>query len=135
MRTSRLHPARDVGMNELEEQSFNYATAIVKLSRRLSGEIPAPVAGQLVFSGTAIGAELSEANSLSDKRSQLGNFSAARRASREVQYWLRLIAASEIASEDTIAPLLEEARELNTLLRNLVTRTRVAIDAERGEAP
>lgn len=132
MRTSRLHPVREMEPQELEERTFEFGVAILKLAQRLKPELPEPVINELVRSGAGIGAEVVEARH-AGSASQVESYSAGRRACRQTAYWLRIIATADESQSENIAPLLQEIEHLARGLKMLGTRAKQRIEIGKSK--
>jgi four helix bundle protein len=111
---------------DIQERAFVFAVQIVRLHRIVAKQ---DVAGralgrQVLRSGTSIGANLEEANAGQSRADFVSKCSIALKEARETQYWLRLLAASEIATAEQIAPILAEATEIVAILTTIVKNTR-----------
>lgn len=111
---------------DIQERAFAFAVQIVKLCRTaIQQDAAGRVLGnQLLRSGTAIGANLEEANAGQSRADFVSKCSIALKEARETQYWLRLLAASEILSAKQIAPTLAEATEIVAIMTTIVKNAR-----------
>ena len=78
---------------------------------------------QLVASATSTGAHLEEANAGGSRAQFLALIRGALREARESNYWLRIITATQLASHDRVAMLVEESRELVAILTTIARNT------------
>jgi four helix bundle protein len=81
----------------------------------------------VLASGTSIGANLEEAKASQSRRDAAAKFSIALKEARETAYWLRLLVATDLVDDATVASLLREAEELVSILT--VARRRLAVPA------
>jgi four helix bundle protein len=111
---------------DIQERAFVFAVQIVRLHRIVAKQDVAgrALGGQVLRSGTSIGANLEEANAGQSRADFVSKCSIALKEARETQYWLRLLAASEIATAEQIAPILAEATEIVAILTTIVKNTR-----------
>lgn len=109
---------------DFQTRSFAFACEVVQFYRRLSrdGEVPPPIARQLLRSGCSIGANLEEAKSAQSRRDLLSKFSIALKEARETQYWIRILAASQLGPAAERLRLLQEASEMVAILTSSVKR-------------
>lgn len=109
---------------DYQQRSFEFACQIVRFYRVIARrtEVPAPIARQLLRSGCSIGANLEEAKSAQSRRDLVGRFSIALKESRETQYWLRLLVATDLVRNSGISALQKEAGELVAILTTSVKR-------------
>ena len=111
---------------DIQERAFDFACLIVRLHRELvQRDVTArTLAGQLLRSGTAIGANLEEAHAGQTKPDFIAKCSIALKEARETLYWLRLFRATGIANNETIDPLHTEAHELVSILTTILRNAR-----------
>ncbi|MEW5928035.1 MAG: four helix bundle protein [Gemmatimonadota bacterium] len=109
----------------VRERAFAFAVRVVRLCRRLQG---APVArhpgGQLLRSGTSVGANLEEAHAGQSKRDFVARASIALKEARESLYWLRLLEASGLVPAGRLVSLRAEADELVAILTTILRHAR-----------
>ena len=115
----------------LRERTFRFACRIVRLCRGLSAVpgIHRQVSYQLVRSGTSIGANLEEAKSAHTRREFACKLGTVLRESRETLYWLRIVAASELASVEEVQSLIKEADELVAIFTVAVRKARQPVNS------
>jgi four helix bundle protein len=102
----------------LTDRTFLFACDVVRFCRQLSTTpgVHRQVASQLLRSGTSVGANVEEAKAAFTRRDFANKYALVLRESRETQYWLRLIQATELADRKVVAPLLDESTELVAIL-------------------
>lgn len=107
---------------KIPERSFRFAVRIVKLCQYLEKQdrVSRTLANQLLRSGTSIGANVEEAQAGQSKADFTAKMSISRKEARETLYWLRLLKKSEIASEDQLKEITQEADELVRILTSIV---------------
>jgi hypothetical protein len=129
MRKERFMGSDEHDSRTLEERSFDFATAVVRLSVDLASKIPPPILDKVVLLGAEIGREVDAAHATKSKRQGLKHLEAGRIASRDIGYWLRLISATELVAQDDLQPFLVEAKSLNSMLIQACTRKRKEIES------
>jgi four helix bundle protein len=107
---------------DFRPRSFAFACDIVRLYQALPPRVPPVLARQLLRAGTSIGANLEEAKPAQSRKDLISKFTIALKEARETSYWLRLLAATSLASNDTLNPCLQEANELVSILTASVRR-------------
>ena len=83
---------------------------------------------QLGAAGTAIGANLSEAQSAITRKQMAQCYSLALREARESEYWLRILHDLDIGPRPELAWLQAEASEFIAILTVSVRKLRVPAD-------
>ncbi len=79
---------------------------------------------QLLRSGTSIGANVEEAQAGQSRADFLSKYNIALKEARETNYWLRLLNAVEVFTENEFENLLKESNELVAILTTIVENTR-----------
>lgn len=102
------------------DKSYKFALKVIALSRRLREQRDFEIAGQIVRSGTSIGANVEEALAGVSRADFTAKMAIASKEARETHYWLRLLRDSEIVSIGVIALLLKDADELIRMLTAIV---------------
>ena len=112
----------------IRDRAFAFACDVIAA---VGGASRAPamqvIATQLVRSATSIGANLEEAKAASSRREFVRFAEISLREARETHYWLRIAVRAAIASDDTLAPLLDESDQLIRILTAIVLNTKRGI--------
>jgi four helix bundle protein len=113
---------------DINNRTFSFACRTVKLYRHLAKQkYAAEVLGrQVLRSGTAIGANLEEAQAGQSKADFVSKCNIALKEARETHYWLRLLRDARIISAEKINNLLDEANEIVAILTSIVKKTRAS---------
>ncbi len=85
------------------------------------------LAGQILRSGTAIGANWDEAHAGPSKPDFISKCSIARKEAREARYWLRLLATCDAAHHEPLTELIAEAGELVAILTTIVKNAQASL--------
>jgi four helix bundle protein len=111
---------------DIKERTFEFATRVVKLCRALeeSPGVSRTLANQLLRSGTSVGANVEEAHGSHSKPDFIAKMSIANKEARETNYWLRLLAASEVIPAEKITDITDESNQLIAILTTIVKRSR-----------
>lgn len=111
---------------DINNRVFSFACRIVSLYQHLAKQkYAAEVLGkQVLKSGTAIGANLEEAQAGQSRADFVSKCSIALKEARETHYWLRLLKETKIISAGKIGNLLGEANEMVAILTSIVRKTR-----------
>jgi four helix bundle protein len=114
-------PPRDI-----LERTFEFAVQVVNLCVAL-GERPGAarrLSGQLLDSGTSIGANVEEAQAGQSRADFISKYSIALKEARETSYWLRLLRTTILKDSQVLPPLLDEAEQLKRILGAIVCRAK-----------
>ena len=79
---------------------------------------------QLVRSGTSIGANIREAFYAHSKADFIAKLSIALKEASEVNYWLRLLKATDYLSEKEYSSIVTDCKELEKLLTAIIKSTK-----------
>ena len=106
---------------DIKHRSFDFSLDIVQLCQNLPAQtgVSAELALSLLRAGTALAIQVEEAHG-SPKSDFISHMQTAAAAAREAHYWLRLLRASDLASEAEIDPLQDEAQQLAAILSSIV---------------
>jgi len=112
----------------IQERAFSFACRIVKLYQFLArkGGGAKALGGQLLRSGTSIGANLEEATAGQSKADFLSKCNIALKEARETHYWLRLLIKTEVIPAKKLNNLLNESDELVAILTTIVKKARLS---------
>jgi four helix bundle protein len=103
----------------LKSKSFAFGIKIIEISRQLKDSKREYVLyRQLLRSGTAIGASISEAEFAQSKADFINKLSIALKEANETEYWLKLLGATQCMEK---GPLEEVIRLLRELIRMLIS--------------
>ena len=111
---------------DIKERTLEFATRIVRLCRALeeSPGVSRTLANQLLRSGTSVGANVEEAHGSHSKPDFIAKMSIANKEARETNYWLRLLAASDVVAVDKLTDITDESNQLIAILTTIVKRSR-----------
>lgn len=111
---------------DIQDRSFRFACRIVELHKALAQKDATArvLCGQLLRSGTSIGANLEEATAGQSKADFISKCSIALKEARETMYWLRLLQATGIIDNGDLQGLLTESNELISILTTIVRKAR-----------
>ena len=103
--------------NIVLDKSFAFAVRIVNLYKYLTGEKKEYVLSkQLLRCGTSIGANTTEAQRAQSKPDFVSKMSIALKEAYEVEYWLRLLWATEYIDEIAYKSMSSDNEEIISLL-------------------
>jgi len=125
MQNSEVAIQKLTTQRDIVERTFSLALRVIKvvdtLPRRTSGFV---VGRQLARSATSVGANVEEAQAAHSRPEFIRKMNIARGEARETHYWLRLVARSELLPTSRLAPLMQEADEIISILTTIVRRAR-----------
>lgn len=103
--------------NQIVEKSYYFAIRIVKMTKLLTARRTEDVlTRQILKSGTAVGALISEAVFAQSKADFINKYSIALKEANETKYWLDLFHDTEIISEKEYASIYPDCVELVKIL-------------------
>jgi four helix bundle protein len=128
-----LHSSTAPPPQDIKERTFEFATRVVRLCRALeeSPGVSRTLANQLLRSGTSVGANVEEAHGSHSKPDFIAKMSIANKEARETNYWLRLLAASNVVPLEKLTDITDESHQLIAILTTIVKRSRENRD-EKG---
>jgi len=101
-------------------KSYAFALRTIALARWLKELKEFEIAGQILRSGTAIGANVEEALAGVSRADFIAKMAIASKEARGTHYWLRLLRDSKIVPKAMISPLADISLELIRLLTAIV---------------
>jgi len=110
----------------VQDKSYAFALRIIVLAKWLKEQKDYEMAGQILRSGTAIGANVEEALAGISRADFIAKMSIASKEARETRYWLRLLRDSKTVPEPRITPLENECLELVRILTAIVKTSQAA---------
>jgi len=110
---------------DLEERTARFGEVIIAFCRKIKETyITKPLVGQLIRSGTSIGANYCEANDALSKNDFVHKLGIARRESKETTYWLRMICLACPETKDETIHYRDEAHQLNLIFSSIINKIR-----------
>jgi four helix bundle protein len=111
---------------EIESRTMEYAVRAVQFFRHLKAkdEVALIIGRQYLRSATGIGANLVEARAGESRKDFIHKCTIAQKEARESLYWLELAAKVGVVSENRLAPLIQETRELLAIITRIVRNTK-----------
>lgn len=108
----------------VKDKSYGFALKIIQLVRTLREQKEFEIAGQVLDSGTSIGANVEEALAGVSRADFANKMGIASKEARETHYWLRLLRDSGIIPAERMDPLIAEVEELLRILTAIVKTTK-----------
>ena len=110
----------------IQDKSYAFALRSIALAKGLKDQREFEIAGQILRSGTSIGANVEEALAGISRADFIAKMSIASKEARETRYWLRLLRDSKTVPELKINPLENECLELIRILTAIVKTSQTA---------
>lgn len=109
---------------DLPGRTFEFSRRVVKLCQFLDERpgVSRTLAKQLLRSGTSVGANVEEGQASQSEADFLTKYSIACKEARETHYWLRLIAATDLAPPERLSDLSSECNELIAILTAIIKK-------------
>ena len=102
---------------DLDERLLVYGATIIKLVESLPSTIAGRRIGdQLLRSGTSVGANFEEAQGAESKNDFAHKLQIALKELRESNYWLRLLAKTEMLPQQALEVVIGESDQLKAIL-------------------
>lgn len=109
--------------NVIQSKSYSFALRIVKLCTWLRRKSHCEISGQLLRSGTSIGANVEEALAAHSRKEFLFKMGIASKEAREAHYWIRLLKDSGILTLSQSQSILADSEELIKILTSITKTT------------
>lgn len=105
----------------LQQKSFLFATHIINLSRKVKQVYNEyDVSRQILKSGTSIGANIRESRNAQSPTDFISKLSIALKEADETQYWLELINACNMMSDEDFNKTNKELKEIIAMLTSSI---------------
>jgi len=110
---------------DLEERTAKFGEDIIELCKKApKNVVTIPIIGQLIRSGTSIGANYCEANGASSKKDFKNKIFTCKKESKETKYWLRMLSKAEEELKVECRKLWQEAQELTLIFSKIAVSTK-----------
>src|SRR5215218_303511 len=108
--------------SDIQDRAFRFACAVISFCDAVEDRRPTTrhLLLQLLEASTSIGANLAEASAGQTKPDFIAKTCVSLKEAREARYWLMLIAATRQPLEPAALPLIDEARQLGSILTTIV---------------
>lgn len=101
---------------DLADRTARFAEGVILFAREIpKTAVTFPLIGQVVRSGTSIGANYCEADDAVSRKDFRNRICICRKEARETKYWIRMIAVAVAELRDEARPLWQEAKELHLI--------------------
>lgn len=110
-------------MYDLEKRTTKFGEDIIDLCKRVEKNvITTPIIGQVVRSGTSIGANYHEANGASSKKDFMNKSFICKKEAKETEYWLRMLIKADKNVKNECERLLKEVHELTLIFGKITSK-------------
>lgn len=98
---------------------------MIKFAQTISkNEITKPLIGQLVRSGTSMGANYMEADGAESRKDFIHKLGICKKECKETKHWLRMIAIADPILKEKCQNLWKECQELTLIFSAIINKTR-----------
>ncbi len=105
----------------MEERTARFSEDIISFAKTIAkDEVTKPLIGQLVRSGTSIGANYMEADGAESKKDFAHKIAICKKESKETKHWLRMIAKADPDKNGECKKLWIEAKELTLIFSSIL---------------
>jgi four helix bundle protein len=106
---------------DLEERTARFGEDIISFAKTIvKDEVTRPLIGQLVRSGTSIGANYMEADGAESRKDFAHKIAICKKESKETKHWLRMIAKADPCKNGECRNLWVEAKELTLIFSSIL---------------
>jgi four helix bundle protein len=117
---------------DLEERTAIFGEDIIVFARTImKDEVTRPLIGQIVRSGTSIGANYMEADGAESKKDFQHKIALCKKESKETKHWLRMIAKADPQKNGDCKRLWLEAKELTLIFSSILLSKKAAHGKEQ----
>jgi len=110
---------------DLEERTAKFGEDIIEFVNTLErNEVNRPLIGQIVRSGTSIGANYVEADGAESKKDFHHKIAICKKEAKETKHWLRMIAKANPNKKIEVRKLWQEAQELRLIFSSILLSKR-----------
>jgi len=110
---------------DIQHRTFEFARRIVRLAAAMrDGRVERQMISQVLRAGTSVGANVEEAQAGQSRADFLSKMSIACKEAREVNYWLRLFLAEDLAPAEVLQELVNESDQILRIISAIVISTR-----------
>ncbi len=106
---------------DLEERTARFGEDIIDFAKSvIKDDITRPLIGQLVRSGTSVGANYMEADGAESKKDFVHKIAICKKEAKETKHWLRMIAKADQSRNEACKKLWIEAKELTLIFSSIL---------------
>jgi len=113
---------------DLRERTARFGEEIIDFVKSLKrDEVSRPLIGQIVRSGTSIGANYMEADGAESKKDFYHKIALSRKEAKETEHWLRMIKRANPEQSDGSKCLSQEAHELALIFSSILSSKKESV--------
>lgn len=128
--TNEILTSNETKVYDLEERTAQFGESIIDFARTLPrNPINNQLIGQIVRSGTGIGANYMEADGAESKRDFRHKIAICKKEAKETKHWLRMIEKANPNKREECRKLWNEAQELALIFSSILLSRK---DADGG---
>jgi four helix bundle protein len=111
---------------DIIKRTFEFSVGVINLTNNIGKDSLSlkVLLSQLLRAATSIGANIEEAQAAESKADFIHKYNIALKEARETKYWLRLLGACNIISEQNISGYLQESDEIARVIAQIVINSR-----------
>jgi four helix bundle protein len=108
---------------DLEERTAIFGESVIALAKRSpQNAVTLPLIGQLVRSGTSVGANYCEADEAESRKEFRYRISLCKREAKETRFNIRMLVAAEPCLKTEARPIYQESNELVRIFAAIIRR-------------
>jgi four helix bundle protein len=125
MTSDKLQSSDKRSIFDLEERTARFGESIIDFAKTLPRNlINNQLIGQIVRSGTSIGANYTEADGAESKKDFRHKIGLCKKESKETKHWLRMIKRANPDRKDDCKKLWSEAQELTLIFSSILSSSK-----------
>jgi four helix bundle protein len=106
---------------DLEERTARFGEDVIVFAKTIvKDEVSRPLVGQLVRSGTSVGANYMEADGAESRKDFIHKIAICKKEAKETKHWLRMIAKADASKNGECKKLWIEAKELSLIFSSII---------------
>ncbi len=110
---------------DIPDRTFKLGVQIIKLALTLPRNSAGyAVSGQIIRSGTSIGANVEEAQNCGSKKEFIHCMTISLKEARETLYWLRIVEETKLISKELLSNVKQENLEIIRVLTAIVKNSK-----------
>jgi four helix bundle protein len=110
-----------MNQEELEKRTLEFSKNLIKTVQQLpNNQVNYKIGGQVIDSGTSIGANYREANAAESSKDFKHKINISFKEAKETRYWLDLLIFANSNNIDDLSPLRQESDEFTRIFGKIV---------------